>query len=790
MPSSESVDIDKYDEDLRAMLLHNNNTNNNPAPEIPVRKRTSSYHSSGDSSVVISLDDLAARTTATTTSSSSGNVQDGGVHMVGSTQVSRRTHRRSNSRGSFDASIYSSRNAKPRHSRYNSWGGNVSPGGRKWSFDPNDPLAPPIARKKGSGNGNSNPSLSPSKNPQEFLNTISLSSSLPNEIVSNHESNHFESNSYLSSDKKQQDGYAPIPFTYNMPIESASNADIVDTNLTNERLAQDEYSKDKNSAGVHRVIASGEGGIKSGDISPLSPPSLHSVININTDRKSLDQSSLEMENFLAQAANDEDDDLIIVQNDTDSPKARNDTYLPGSFLSERRRFANVISSGSRSSLNYYDSDETSSSVEPELLLPPGSSNRRAQSKHKNIAKSQPIFGNRARISSSGTISSVEDLNRELRGSSSSIPAISTSAIGVAQPYYQDSNVRPSSLQSNQMYVQEKDQMQQQSIQVNDDSLYIDGFDFDKNSRQSLDSSCHHGSEFMTYSVKSFSYGEEDEALEEGSRMMDSFLKNDQYGSISPHYNTDMMKSFNEIGRKDYPKNQNDNNMTSKNTIGPHQSKIDSIFSSVRSVSTAEIEKDMNDSELYMKSDFISRAIPNRLVALLVTLIAEIPVLLMINDGSTRINDLIGQRRYQLLMAFLPLSCAISGNCSLQGSSLTTRAISHRHVTKEIHVQWMIAEGKVASFLGLVLGIVMGLLAYIWSGMDFAFGMAIGIAQFFSVLSAGLTGTVAPLISCFIFHRDSGKWSGLLETVIQDLIGSFAMVILSFHVITWFGAEEF
>ena len=252
----------------------------------------------------------------------------------------------------------------------------------------------------------------------------------------------------------------------------------------------------------------------------------------------------------------------------------------------------------------------------------------------------------------------------------------------------------------------------------------------------------------------------------------------------------MMKSFNEIRRKDYPKIQNDNNMTSKNTIGPHQSKIDSVFSSVRSVSTAEIEKDMNDSELYMKSDFISRAIPDRLVALLVTLIAEIPVLLMINDGSTRISDLIGQRRYQLLMAFLPLSCAISGNCSLQGSSLTTRAISHRHVTKEIHMQWMIAEGKVASFLGLVLGIVMGLLAYIWSGMDFAFGMAIGIAQFFSVLSAGLTGTVAPLISCFIFHRDSGKWSGLLETVIQDLIGSFAMVILSFHVITWFGAEEY
>jgi hypothetical protein len=41
-----------------------------------------------------------------------------------------------------------------------------------------------------------------------------------------------------------------------------------------------------------------------------------------------------------------------------------------------------------------------------------------------------------------------------------------------------------------------------------------------------------------------------------------------------------------------------------------------------------------------------------------------------------LKQLVGPDRYTLLMAFLPLTSAISGNVGLQASSLTTRAISH------------------------------------------------------------------------------------------------------------------
>ena len=175
------------------------------------------------------------------------------------------------------------------------------------------------------------------------------------------------------------------------------------------------------------------------------------------------------------------------------------------------------------------------------------------------------------------------------------------------------------------------------------------------------------------------------------------------------------------------------------------------------------------------------------MALFVTLLIEIPVLLMIAGGSSRLCSLIGRSRYQLLMAFLPLSSAISGNCGkaiivshdnsfdvfvicnililpnlttssyigLQASTLATRAISHLHVTKQNYLSWLWIEIQVAGLLGLGMGIIVGGIAYQASGFDFAFGFTIFFANVISVLTAGLTGTIAPLLFTFIFchaHR--------------------------------------
>jgi len=174
---------------------------------------------------------------------------------------------------------------------------------------------------------------------------------------------------------------------------------------------------------------------------------------------------------------------------------------------------------------------------------------------------------------------------------------------------------------------------------------------------------------------------------------------------------------------------------------------------------------------------------------MVTFIFEIPVLLMITGGSDALCQLVGRSRYHLLIGFLPLTSAISGNVGLQASTLTTRAISHYHVTPDSYMPWFLTAVGAAAYLGLGMGLILATIAFIASGLDPAFAFTIFVAQFISIVTAGITGTFAPLMFSFIFKRDSGKWGGPLETAIQDIVGSFAMVVISYRILLFLGTGE-
>lgn len=175
-----------------------------------------------------------------------------------------------------------------------------------------------------------------------------------------------------------------------------------------------------------------------------------------------------------------------------------------------------------------------------------------------------------------------------------------------------------------------------------------------------------------------------------------------------------------------------------------------------------------------------------MLALTVTLIIEIPVLLVISGGSGRLCGLIGRSKFQLLMGLLPLSSAISGNVALQASNLTKRAVSHGFLTPESYMPWLFKEVKGAAYLGLAMGILVFGIAYVASSLDLAFGMAVMMAQFVSILTAGCTGTLAPLCGKFLFRCDAEKWGGLVETALQDIVASFAMVMVTYRCLEFMG----
>lgn len=126
---------------------------------------------------------------------------------------------------------------------------------------------------------------------------------------------------------------------------------------------------------------------------------------------------------------------------------------------------------------------------------------------------------------------------------------------------------------------------------------------------------------------------------------------------------------------------------------------ESIFSDIRSESTATRLSISNEAEDYLDYSVLQRAIPERMLTLIVTLVLEIPTLFFISGGSDKLCNLIGLAKYTTLVALLPVVSAISGNVGLQASALTTRAISHGQVKVENYASWMVKEIGAASYLG-------------------------------------------------------------------------------------------
>jgi hypothetical protein len=213
---------------------------------------------------------------------------------------------------------------------------------------------------------------------------------------------------------------------------------------------------------------------------------------------------------------------------------------------------------------------------------------------------------------------------------------------------------------------------------------------------------------------------------------------------------------------------------------------ESVFSDIRSESEASQLLISNEAEEYGLCTAYQRAFPERSFALFVTLVLELPTLFMISGGSDRLCGLIGRRKYTTLISLLPIISAVSGNVGLQASTLTTRAISHRQLCVDNYSLWLQKEVTAAAYLGCAMGLLSSSIAFCMGGFHVPFAFSIFMAQLIGIFTAGVTGTLAPLIFTFIFDRDSGKWGGPLETAVQDIVGSFAMIVVTYWIMRLFG----
>ena len=122
----------------------------------------------------------------------------------------------------------------------------------------------------------------------------------------------------------------------------------------------------------------------------------------------------------------------------------------------------------------------------------------------------------------------------------------------------------------------------------------------------------------------------------------------------------------------------------------------------------------------------------------------------------------------LLASFMPVISAISGNVGLQAAAIVVRGLDTGHVTLADWKRHVSRELTTSLIMAISCGLVLGIIGAIWSG-HLPFGLVIGGAMTASMLTAGLMGTLIPMVSKRLGF-DPATTAGPFETAFQDIIG--------------------
>jgi Mg/Co/Ni transporter MgtE len=191
----------------------------------------------------------------------------------------------------------------------------------------------------------------------------------------------------------------------------------------------------------------------------------------------------------------------------------------------------------------------------------------------------------------------------------------------------------------------------------------------------------------------------------------------------------------------------------------------------------------------MHSASTLRRVRLRMPAILITFAIEMVVAFVIS----RYEDTL--KIYPLLVAFVPVLSAISGNVGLQSSAIVVRNLALGIDSEKKVWRTMLPELKAGAVMASSMTVVVGTTALFWyapvpGGDDTwsgaaVFALTIGLGTFVSMLISALSGTAAPLLSKR-FGFDPSAMAGPMETAFQDIAGSTFLLAMGAFLLNRFG----
>jgi magnesium transporter len=166
----------------------------------------------------------------------------------------------------------------------------------------------------------------------------------------------------------------------------------------------------------------------------------------------------------------------------------------------------------------------------------------------------------------------------------------------------------------------------------------------------------------------------------------------------------------------------------------------------------------------------------RLPWLMGTMVIELGAGLVISRFDQVLTEVI------LLASFMPVISAVSGNVGLQAAAIVVRGLDTGHVRLQRWGAQLRKELATALLMAVACGVVLGVVGAVWS-RHWPFGVVIGGALICSMLTAGMMGTVIPMLSRKLGF-DPATTAGPFETAFQDVVGFAVFLWLASLMVDW------
>ena len=133
-------------------------------------------------------------------------------------------------------------------------------------------------------------------------------------------------------------------------------------------------------------------------------------------------------------------------------------------------------------------------------------------------------------------------------------------------------------------------------------------------------------------------------------------------------------------------------------------------------------------------------------------------------------------KFTALAVLLPIVAGQSGNTGAQALAVTMRGLALHEIRPRHWLRVTFKEINVALFNSIAVALTTSLGVYVWS-RSIGLALVIGISMIISMVVAGLSGAVIPMI-LLAFGQDPAQSSSIILTTVTDVVGFFSFLGLA------------